>query len=106
MAKNNGLIRFKAVEKLLQKNNFFGITAKRNNGRIEYTYISILYHYVTFKVLTARLNTNDIISEKIVLGIKVNGKELKGWNEFIDSVTNAHKIHNKVKYGKLKKLVT
>lgn len=103
MSKNKGFISFDAVKTILEKNKFFGFTAKRDNGRIEYTYLSVPYHYVTFKVLTTRLKQNDIISKKIVLGIKVNDKELKGWNEFIDSVTNAYKIHNKVKYGNLKK---
>ena len=89
---SKGLIHFDAVSKVLERNKFFGFTAKRENGRIEYTYISVPYHHVTFKVLTTRLN-----SKKIVLGIKVNDQELQGWNDFMEAVKNVYKLNNKLK---------
>ena len=103
---SKGFIHFDAVRKVLERNKFFGFTAKRENGRIEYTYISVPYHHVTFKVLTTRLNSKDILSKKIVLGIKVNGQELQGWNDFMETVKNVYKLDNKLnkeKYGISKK---
>lgn len=103
---SKGLIHFDAVRKVLERNKFFGFTAKRENGRIEYTYISVPYHHVTFNVLTTRLNSKDIVSKKIVLGIKINDQELQGWNDFMEAVNNVYKLHNKLnkeKYGITKK---
>ena len=100
MSKNNGFIYFKGVEKILSDRGFFGFTAKRNGGRIEYSYLSISNYTVTVKVLTTKLDPNN----KIVLGIKVNDKDLNGWNDFIHEINNAHKLHNKLKYGFAKKV--
>jgi hypothetical protein len=105
MSKNNGFIYFDLVQRVLEKNKFFGFTAKRDKGRIEYTYLSVPCHHLTFKVLTTRLHQKDITSKKIVLGIKLNDKELEGWNEFMDAIANANKLQvkiNKEKYGNSK----
>ena len=87
-----GFIRFDAVEKVLKDNDFFGYTAKRDNGRITYTYRNIHYYLVNITVVTTRLNKEDMLSKKIVLGISINGKELEGWNDFIHSMKNVYKF--------------
>ncbi len=93
--KQNNLIDFEAVKKILEENRFFGFTAKRNDGRIEYSFINISYFTITFKILTTKLDPNNVKSKKIVLGVKMNEKELNGWNDFVTTLKNIYHIHKK-----------
>lgn len=100
-------IYYKAVDKILENNYFFGFTAKRNKeaNRILYTYRSVRYPNVLINVLTMRLDPSKIQSDKIVLGIKFNGIEICGWNDFINEIKHVYK-YNKQKnynYGNTKK---
>ena len=106
MSKNK-FIYYKAVDKILENNYFFGFTAKRNKeaNRILYTYRNIRYPNVLINVLTMRLDPTKIQSEKIVLGIKFNDIEIGGWNDFINELKHVYK-YNKQKiynYGNTKK---
>jgi hypothetical protein len=103
MSKNN-FIYYKTVNKILEDNNFFGIIAKRNRGanRILYTFHNIRYPNVIVKVLTMRLEPNDIKSEKIVLGIKFNETEVEGWKEFINKLKDIT-TYKKKNHGDTKK---
>ena len=100
-------IYYKAVDKILENNYFFGFTAKRNKeaNRILYTYRSVRYPNVLINVLTMRLDPSKIQSDKIVLGIKFNGIDICGWNDFINEIKHVYK-YNKQKnynYGNTKK---
>lgn len=103
MSKNK-FIYYKAVDKILEDNYFFGFTAKRNKktNRILYTYRSVRYPNVLINVLTMRLNPSKIQSDKIVLGIKFNDIEIGGWNDFIDELKFVYK-YNRKDYGNPKK---
>jgi len=87
MSKNK-FIYYKAVDKILGDNYFFGFTAKRNKetNRVLYTYRSVRYPNVLISVLTMRLDPSKIQSDKIVLGIKFNDKEVEDWNGFINKL--------------------
>ena len=100
-------IYYKAVDKILENNYFFGFTAKRNKEKnmILYTYRSVRYPNVLINVLTMRLDPSKIQSDKIVLGIKFNDIEIGGWNDFINELKHVYK-YNKQKnynYGNAKK---
>ena len=101
MSKNK-FIYYKAVDKILENNYFFGFTAKRNKetNRILYTYRSIRYPNVLINVLTMRLDPTKIQSEKIVLGIKFNDIEIGGWNDFINELKHVYKYNKKKEFQK------
>jgi hypothetical protein len=103
MSKNK-FIYYKAVDKILEDNNFFGFTAKRykKTSRILYTYHSVRYPNVLIGVLTMKLDPTKVQSEKIVLGIKFNDIEISGWNDFINELKFVHK-YNRKDYGNTKK---
>lgn len=86
---------FEKVREILEKNDFFGFTCKRKNGRLTYTYKSIRHHCVKISVVTAKLQPTEIQSPKIVLNISVNGRNLDGFNEFINTMNNLGSIHKK-----------
>lgn len=95
-------IRFKAVEKILNDNSFYGLTVKReNNGRLLYRYASIKYHNVEIKVLTLKLDPTKVKSDKIVLGIKFNENEINGWKDFINAIS-FKQLYSLNKYGHFK----
>ena len=87
MEKSN-FIYHKSVVKILEDNSFYGFTAKRNKktNRVLYTYRSIKYPNVLVSVLTMRLDPSKIQSDKIVLGIKFDDKEVEDWNGFINKL--------------------
>lgn len=99
MDKSN-FIYFKDVEKILKNNMFYGFTAKRDGNKIQYTYHCIRYHKIIIKVLSMKLDPKNVKSDKIVLGIKLNDKELNGWNDFIYNLKNIYNINKKLKYEK------
>ena len=103
MSKNK-FIYYKAVDKILGDNYFFGFTAKRNKetNRVLYTYHSVRYPNVLISVLTMKLDPSKIQSDKIVLGIKFNDIEIGGWNDFINELKFVYK-YNKKDYGNTKK---
>ena len=103
MSKNK-FIYYKAVDKILEDNYFYGFTAKRNRktNRILYTYRSVKYYNVTISVLTMRLDPSKIQYDKIVLGIKFNDIEIGGWNDFINELKFVYK-YNRKDYGNSKK---
>lgn len=94
-------IYYKAVDKILENNYFFGFTAKRNKeaNRILYTYRSIRYPNVLINVLTMRLDPSKIQSDKIVLGIKFNDIEIGGWNDFINELKHVYKYNKQKNYN-------
>lgn len=96
MSKNK-FIYYKAVDKILEDNYFFGFTAKRNKktNRILYTYRSVKYPKVLISVLTMRLDPSKIQEDKIVLGIKFNDIEIGGWNDFINELKFVYKYNRK-----------
>jgi hypothetical protein len=87
MSKNK-FIQLEAVENILESKSFFGYVAKRNKkaNRILYTYRSAKYYNVTISVLTMRLDPTNVLSDKIVLGIKFDDTEINGWNGFINKL--------------------
>ena len=97
----NKFIYYKAVDKILENNYFFGFTAKRNKeeNRILYTYRSVRYPNVLINVLTMRLDPSKIQSDKIVLGIKFNDIEIGGWNDFINELKFVHKYNKQKNYN-------
>lgn len=99
--KENNLIEFKTIENVLKENSFYGFTAKREkNGRIIYTFNGFKYPHVEIKVLTLKLEPNKLNGGKIVLGIKINEKEIEGYKLFIEEL-------NEIKrYKKRKKSTT
>lgn len=103
MSKNK-FIYYKAVDKILGDNSFYGFTAKRNKetNRILYTYRSVRYPNVLISVLTMRLDPSKIQSDNIVLGIKFNDIEIGGWNDFINELKYVGK-YNRKDYGNSKK---
>lgn len=96
MSKNK-FIYYKAVDKILRDNYFFGFTAKRNKktNRVLYTYRSVRYPKVLISVLTMRLDPSKIQSDKIVLGIKFNDKEVEDWNGFINKLKDINTYKKK-----------
>ena len=94
-------IYYKAVDKILENNYFFGFTAKRNKktNRIFYTYRSVRYPNVLINVLTMRLDPSKIQSDKIVLGIKFNDIEIGGWNDFINELKHVYKYNKQKNYN-------
>lgn len=100
MSKNKS-IYYKAVDKILEDNYFFGFTAKRNKetNRMLYTYRSVRYPNVLISVLTMRLDPSKIQSDKIVLGIKFNDIEIGGWNDFINELKFVHKYNKQKNYN-------
>ena len=107
MSKNK-FIYYKAVDKILGDNYFFGFTAKRNKetNRVLYTYRSVRYPNVLISVLTMRLDPSKIQSDKIVLGIKFDDIEIGGWNDFINKlkeITTYKPSRRKQNYGNSKK---
>ena len=103
MSKSN-FIYYKSVVKVLEDNTFYGITAKRNRktNRILYTYRSIKYPNVLISVLTMRLDPSKIQSDKIVLGIKFDDKEVEDWNGFINKLKDIT-TYKKKNHGNTKK---
>ena len=108
-------IYYSSVDKVLKDDNFFGLTAKRNKetNRILYNYRNIKYPNVLISVLTMKLDPTNILSDKIVLGIKFNDVEIEGWKEFRYELCHVYK-YNRVKelmkklkidkdYGNIKK---
>ena len=91
---NNRFTEYDKVKEVLESNGFFGATCKRDNGRLTYTYRSIQFHCVTVSVVVAKLQPNEIKSEKIVLNININGKNMDGWDDFIQSMKNKRKLHD------------
>ena len=92
MSKSN-FIYYKSVVKVLEDNTFYGITAKRNRktNRVLYTYRSVKYPNVLVSVLTMRLDPSNIQSDKIVLGIKFDDKEVEDWNGFINKLRQLYR---------------
>jgi len=83
MTKEN-FIKYNHIHKMLNDNGFFGLNAKRiNNGRITYSFKNIRWNNFLVNVETLKLNPQEITSEKIVLGIKVNDKQLDTLKDFI-----------------------
>ena len=101
MEKNN-FIYYKEIANLLDKNTFYGFTAKRENNRIRYTFRSVRYPNVLISVLTLKLDPSDVMSKKIVLGIKFNENEVNGFKDFVIELENLSKNYKK-KYGNFKK---
>lgn len=103
MSKNN-FIYYKSVVKVLEDNTFYGITAKRNRktNRVLYTYRSVKYPNVLVSVLTMRLDPSKIQSDKIVLGIKFDDKEVEDWNGFINKLKDIT-TYKKKNHGDTKK---
>ena len=97
----NKFIYYKAVDKILEDNYFFGFTAKRNKeeNRILYTYRSVRYPNVLINVLTMRLDPSKIQSDKIVLGIEFNDIEIGGWNDFINELKHVYKYNKQKNYN-------
>lgn len=97
-------IYYKSVEKILGDNSFYGFTAKRNRktNRVLYTYRSVKYPNVLVSVLTMRLDPSKIQSDKIVLGIKFNDKEVKDWNGFVNKLKDIT-TYKKKNHGDTKK---
>lgn len=102
--KKSNFIYYKSVAKVLENNTFYGFTAKRNKktNRILYTYRSIKYPNVLVSVLTMRLDPSKIQSDKIVLGIKFDDKEIEDWNGFISKLKDIT-TYKKKNYGDTKK---
>lgn len=88
-------IPYEKVKNILAKNEFFGMTCKRDNGKLTYKYHNIHYHTVCVSVVVAKLQPNEIKSPKAVLAIYVNGKNLDGWKDLIYTLNNLGKIHHK-----------
>jgi transposase len=93
------LITLKEVQEELEKNNFFGFTAKRDKehkNRIEYTFTSIKWNKDSYAIKVLKLGELGK-SEKIVIGITYNGNEINGWEDLINSFKQLGKKHKTLK---------
>lgn len=77
-------INYDKILKMLNDKQFFGFKAKRgDNGRITYSFKNIRWNNFLVIVETLKLNPKKIPSNKIVLGINVNGEQLDTLKDFI-----------------------
>lgn len=90
------------IEKVLDRNGFFGITAKRKNNHVFYTYFSYKYSKTTIIVETIKSNPTVIPSPKTVTCITINGKLMQDYNMFLDSMKTLTKYKPNTKYKKKK----
>ena len=83
---NDEFIDYETVKELLEKEWFFGFTCHREEGgrKISYKFISIKWDRTTIEVLTLKLEPENVVSRKIVTGIKINGKEIENLDDFKD----------------------
>lgn len=98
MAEDN-FIRYKAIKRILEDNNFFGFTCKRDKekNRVLYNFRSVRYPNVLITVLTLQLNPKQSPSDKIVLDIKFNETTINGWKYFIKNIKEIYKFNKKVR---------
>ena len=90
--KEKKFIPFKVAEQVLAEKTFYGFTAKRKqNSRIIYRFKSVKWPYIMVRILTFKLDADDIQSERIILGVKINEKEMTGWKEFMTELTELTK---------------
>ena len=92
---NSDFIDYNEVVKILEKNWFYGFTAKRENNRVTYTFRSVRYPNVLISVKILKIEPNKITSKRIVLGIKFNDIEISGWKEFIKELKEIYKYNRK-----------
>jgi predicted RNA binding protein YcfA (HicA-like mRNA interferase family) len=95
-------IWFEAVENVLDKNGFFGITAKRKNSHVFYTYVSYRHGKIKIIVETVKSNPTVIPSPKMVACITINGKIMQDYNMFLEEMKTLTKYKPKTKYKKKK----
>lgn len=98
-------IWFETLEKVLDKNGFFGITAKRKNNHVFYTYVSYRHSKIKIIVETVKSNPTVIPSPKIVSCITINGELMQDYNMFLEKIRTLTKYKPKTKYKK-KKYIT
>ncbi len=97
----NSFIHYKGVKKILENHQFQGFTAKRENNKITYRFISIKWQYVTVSVETIRLNPNNLKSPRIVTAIRFNDTVTNDWKEFMEYLKNIYKTNKKLEHDKI-----
>lgn len=95
-------IWFEAVENVLDKNGFFGITAKRKNNHVFYTYVSYRHSKIKIIVETVKSNPTVIPSPKMVACITINGEIMQDYDMFVNKLNLLTKYKPKSKYKKNK----
>lgn len=101
----NEPIWLKDVETVLDTNGFFGVTAKRKNNHVFYTYTSYRHSKINIIVESIKSNPSVIPSPKIVSCITINGKIVQDYNMFLEKIKTLTKYKPKTKYKK-KKYIT
>lgn len=93
-------IKYKDTKKLLADNGFFAsIVGGKRGTRLTHTFWSISWYAIEYKVITLKVE-----GEWIVISITMNGEEIDGWENFISSIKNLHKLQNKARERLVKKV--
>lgn len=90
------------IEKVLDKNGFFGITAKRKNNHVFYTYVSYRHSKIKIIVETVKSNPTVIPSSKMVACITINGEIMQDYDMFVNKLNLLTKYKPMSKYKKNK----
>ena len=87
--------KFEDAKKLLEEYTFFGHTVsidKKDRVRAAYTFRSIKWHSVVYKISTLKVN-----GDRIIIGTTINGDTLESWEDFVSSLKKLNKIHDKTR---------
>jgi len=87
-----GFIKYADVVKLLEDNDYYGLTVKRigkHGTRLKYKFVSIKWYTIDIEVETLRLD-----GDKIIVGITFDGEEINGFNAFKDKFNGIRKMHS------------
>ena len=89
-------MEFKEINDILNKYQFFAITAKKPNDyeRI-YTYTSIAYYAITIMVYTIKTKPNTIGGDKLITHLTVNSQQVNDEKQLYHTLNNIYTLQKK-----------
>ena len=87
-------MNYEKVNKLLEKNRFFGFTVSRNGSRLTYNYRSISYYAVEISVEVIRVNPETFGCKKLVASVVISGKVINDHRELLECLKTIYKVQN------------
>ena len=95
--KETGFVKYETVLEILKKADFLGFTAKREDGgrKITYTFKNVKWSRTNVKISILKLEPKKFGSTRIVIGIKMNGIELEGLEDFRERIEGLGKTKDK-----------
>lgn len=84
-------IKYETVREILENNNYFGFTVGRiggNRSRLRHTFVSVKWYTIDIDVETLKFE-----GDNIVVGIKIDGDEIYGLENFRRRIGGIGKAH-------------